>query len=201
MRVAGSSKERIDDSSISAACRSRAARRASSVESSLRRTFFQRIFAHSATRSSGAISFACRRSANAWSVPASSTTHLTAMLASMTRVFTARHAPRGGGPPKEFCCRCFVSSRKSAASLSKDGSSSPTRACRRISRCSASAERPCRAALRFSLVINSSSRLRTCRFPAIRPSMRPMISMTSFWVHFVKNGRSGSRPIGVITHL
>ncbi len=201
MRVAGSSKERVGNSSISAACRSRAARRASSVESSLRRTFFQRIFAHSATRSSGAISFACRRSALPWSVPASSTTHLTAMLASMTRVFTARHRPSRRRTSGKVCCRCFVSSRKSAASLSKDGSSSPTRACRRISRCSASAERPCRAALRFSFATNSSSKLRTCRFPAIRPSVRSMISMISFWVHFVKNGRSGSRPIGVITHL
>ncbi len=54
---------------------------------------------HSATRSSGAISFARSRSLKACGVPSSSTTHLTAMLASITSVFTARRAPRGAGSP------------------------------------------------------------------------------------------------------
>jgi hypothetical protein len=42
---------------------------------------------------------------------------------------------------------------------------SPLRAWRRIFRCSASVERPCRAARRFKRAIRSSSKLRTCRFP------------------------------------
>jgi len=60
-----------------------------------------------------------------------------------------------------------VSLRNSAARSSKEGSTSASSAWRRISRCSASTERPCRAARSFSFAIGSSSRLRTCRLPAI----------------------------------
>ena len=65
------------------------------------------------------------------------------------------------------CLRRFVSLRKSAASFSKEVSSSAASAWRRISRCSASVERPWRAARRFNRAIRSSSRLCTCRFPGI----------------------------------
>ena len=56
---------------------------ASSFESSPRRTFFQRTLAHSAKRRSGATSGWSRR-ASARSQSGSGTTHLTAILASMT---------------------------------------------------------------------------------------------------------------------
>src|SRR6516165_1564420 len=78
------------------------------------------------------------------------------------------------------CFRRFVSLRRSAANVSKEGSTSPLRAWWRISRCSASVERPCRAARRFNRAIRSSSKLRTCRFPAIGRSMRSLISMISY---------------------
>jgi hypothetical protein len=99
MRVAASSRWCAGRNSTSAASSSRAANRASSLESSSRRTFFQRILAHSAARSSGAISLERWRSANASPVPSSSTTHFTAMLASMTTVFTARRELRAATPP------------------------------------------------------------------------------------------------------
>ena len=66
------------------------------------------------------------------------------------------------------CFRRLVSFRRSPANFSKEGSTSLTRARRRISRCSASVERPCRAARRFKRAISSSPKLRTCRFPGIR---------------------------------
>jgi hypothetical protein len=74
-------------------------------------------------------------------------------------------------------CRRLVNFRRSAANVSKDGSTSPTRAWRRISRCSASVERPCRAARRFNRAIKSSSKLRTCKLPAIRHSVGSLIAM------------------------
>src|SRR6516162_2655759 len=54
------------------------------------------MFAHSATSNSGAINFALLLSASASGVPASSTTHLTAMLASITSVLTALPVPPEG---------------------------------------------------------------------------------------------------------
>jgi hypothetical protein len=78
-----------------------AARSASSFKSWFLLTFFQRMFAHSATSNSGAISPACLRSISASGVLCSSTTHLTAMLASMTSVFTAPHVLHEEVPPRE----------------------------------------------------------------------------------------------------
>jgi hypothetical protein len=49
------------------------------------------MFAHSATSNWGAINSALWRSAGASAAPSSSITHLTAMLASITNVFTALH--------------------------------------------------------------------------------------------------------------
>jgi hypothetical protein len=71
-----------------------------------------------------------------------STTHLTAMLASITNVFTAFRAPGEGGLPMASACGSCQFPRNSAASVSNEGSTSPARAWRRISRCSASVERP-----------------------------------------------------------
>jgi hypothetical protein len=82
-------------------------------------------------------------------------------------------------------CRRLVNFRRSAANVSKDGSTSPIRLWRRISRCSASVERPCRAARRFNRAIKSSSKLRTCKLPAIRYSVGSLISM-------IPHGPSGS---------
>ena len=55
------------------------------------------------------------------------------------------------------CFRRLVSFRGSPVKVSKEGSTSPARAWQRISRCSASADRPCRAArrLRFSTYLKS----------------------------------------------
>ena len=65
-------------------------------------TFFHRMLAHSATIRSGAISLAFCRNASAKSVPSSSTTHLMAILASMTRVFNAPFALRAEEPQTVF---------------------------------------------------------------------------------------------------
>ena len=61
------------------------------------------MFAHSATSNSGAINLAFWRSANASGVTSSSTTHLTAMLASMTSVFTATKENFRGRLFPPFC--------------------------------------------------------------------------------------------------
>jgi hypothetical protein len=66
-----------------------------------------------------------------------------------------------------ICFRRRVSFRNSAANVSNEGSTSLASAWQRISRCSASVERPCRDARRFKRAIRSSSKFRTCRFPAI----------------------------------
>ena len=91
MRIVDSNNAR-GSISTSAARSSWAARRASYRVSSSLRTFFPRIFSHSAMRSSGAISFARLRNASARCVPTASITHLTA--ASMTSLFSAPHVPR-----------------------------------------------------------------------------------------------------------
>src|ERR1700677_1556145 len=80
--------------SISALCSRRAAISVSSLLSSFLWAFFHRMLAHSATIRSGAISLAFCRNASAKSVPSSSTTHLMAILASMTRGFNAPFALR-----------------------------------------------------------------------------------------------------------
>ncbi len=99
IRNAVSKRYRAGTNSISAAWRRRAASSASSLRSSSLRTFFQRTFADSAISNSGAINLALCLSARASGVPSSSTTHLSAMLASITKVLTALHVlPEGEFP-------------------------------------------------------------------------------------------------------
>src|SRR6202041_697865 len=80
----------------------RAAINASSLLSSFLWAFFHRMLAHSATIRSGAIRLAFCRNASAKSVPSSSTTHLMAILASMTRVFNAPFVLRAEEPQTAF---------------------------------------------------------------------------------------------------
>ncbi len=77
------------------------------------------------------------------------------------------------------CERTRVMARSRAANSSNAGSTSAESACLRISRCSASAERPCRAARRFSRITRRSSRLRTCKFLGIATS-RDMTYMIAY---------------------
>src|SRR6266550_2405256 len=78
-----------------------AANLASLSESSLRRIFFQRMFAHSAISRSGAAR-ARLRSASASLVPSSSMTHLMAILASMTRGLPVRPVPHATGARRVY---------------------------------------------------------------------------------------------------
>lgn len=84
-RSAGCSNGRIDCNCTSARSNRRAAIKASISVISRRATFFHRILAHSGISRSGAKS-PSRRNDSAASVPDSATTHLMAMLASMTSV-------------------------------------------------------------------------------------------------------------------
>src|SRR5271170_6080776 len=72
--------------------------------------------------------------------------------------------------------RPVVSARSSAARASKSISASPLNVWRRMSRTSASAECPCRAARRFNLAIRSSSRLRTLILAIARSLTRSALS-------------------------
>ncbi len=93
---------------------------------------------HSATRSSGAISFARSRSLKACGIPSSVDNPFDRDAGLNNERLHRSSRPSRSRVSDSFCFRRFVSSRKSAASLSKEGSSSPASAWRRISRCSAS---------------------------------------------------------------
>jgi hypothetical protein len=91
------------------------------------------------------------------------------------------------------CFRRHVSFRRSAASISKEGSASLTSPWRRIFRCAASVERPWRAARRFKRAIRSSSKLRTWRFPG--GGMRALIPTISNRFGYVKQAFLPRLPI------
>ena len=93
-------------------------------------------------------------------------------------------------------CRPAVSARSSAARSSNDGSASALNAWRRISRTSASAEWPRRAARRLSRAIKSSSRLRTLMLGMVGPAL--IDGVDSFWQKFEQvagrnSGRTGEK--------
>ncbi len=96
--VAADNKDRVGRNSTSARCRRPAARTASSGDSSCLRTFFQRMFAFRDQEFRGDQS-ALSSHDRASTVPVSSTTHLTAILASMTYSVTVRHALRAARFP------------------------------------------------------------------------------------------------------
>src|SRR3954467_7637124 len=101
MRVAGSKNERIGSKSMSARPSNLAAKPASSAEISPLRTFFHKMFAHSAVRRSAAAK-RWLRNAKASRVPSSSMTHLIATLASIRKLLTVRRALPSAEPRQGY---------------------------------------------------------------------------------------------------